>query len=70
MSSSRPMLRLIPLTLAVLLLAACGNKGDLVKPTPKPTTPPAQPATPAPAVPATSATPATPATPAADAGKH
>jgi len=64
MSSSRPILRLLPVALALLLLGACGNKGDLVKPTPKPTTPPA---TPAPAAPAT---PATPATPAADAGKH
>jgi len=64
MSSSRPILRLVPLAFVAMLLAACGNKGDLVKPTPKPTTPSA---TPAPAVPAT---PATPATPAADAGKH
>jgi len=46
MSSSRPILRLLPVALALLLLGACGNKGDLVKPTPpapKPdaTTPPA-----------------------------
>ncbi|HEY0230896.1 MAG TPA: lipoprotein [Dokdonella sp.] len=58
MSSSRSILRPSALALTVLLLAACGNKGDLVKPTPKP----------APAPPP--ATPATSATPAADAAQH
>jgi len=62
MSSSRSIVRSSALALVVLLLAACGNKGDLVKPTPKPPAPPQQTETPA--------TSATPATPAADAAKH
>ncbi|HJT99106.1 MAG TPA: lipoprotein [Rhodanobacteraceae bacterium] len=47
---------LVPLTLA-MLLAACGNKGDLVRPTPA-STPPAtdQPAPPSPAPSGTDAT--------------
>ncbi|MET0225537.1 MAG: lipoprotein [Dokdonella sp.] len=61
MSSSRSMFLSCALALTALLLAACGNKGDLVKPTPKP---------PAPAQPNSPDTPATPATPALDAAKH
>ena len=59
MSLSRSMFRSSALSLSVLLLAACGNKGDLVKPTPKPPVPAQQPAA-----------PVTSATPAADAAKH
>jgi predicted small lipoprotein YifL len=59
MSSSRSLTRWSGFALTVLLLAACGNKGDLVKPAPKPTAPAQQPDT-----------PATPAPPAADAAKH
>lgn len=62
MSSSRLFVRWSAPILAVLLLAACGNKGDLVKPTPKPPAPAPQPDA--------AATPATPATPAPDAAKH
>jgi|GEM_PF-997991 hypothetical protein len=39
MAFVRPLFRLVPLLL-IGLLVACGNKGDLVKPTPKPGTPP------------------------------
>jgi len=46
MRTLRPAVLLIPLLLA--LLCGCGNKGDLVKPTPPPGT---QPATPAPTPP-------------------
>ncbi|HEY0179675.1 MAG TPA: lipoprotein [Dokdonella sp.] len=47
MSASRPLLRCLVPVLAALL-AACGNKGPLYKPTPPA---PAQPAPPAPAPP-------------------
>lgn len=43
---SRPLARVVSPLLVALLLAACGNKGDLVKPTPP------KPAEPAPAAPA------------------
>jgi predicted small lipoprotein YifL len=36
MSPFRPARCALGLALVALLLAACGNKGDLVKPTPKP----------------------------------
>jgi len=42
MRTLRPAVLLIPLLLA--LLCGCGNKGDLVKPTPPPGTQPATPA--------------------------
>ena len=38
MKTARP---LLPMLLACALLAACGNKGDLVRPEPKAATPPA-----------------------------
>ncbi|MBO9664483.1 lipoprotein [Dokdonella sp.] len=31
---SRILVRIVPFALVALLLAGCGNKGDLVKPTP------------------------------------
>jgi len=49
--SSRPVFRASALALIALLIASCGNKGDLVKPTPA--TPPT------PAVPADATQPAT-----------
>ncbi|GAA0710580.1 LPS translocon maturation chaperone LptM [Dokdonella soli] len=42
MSRHRPFHRIAVLVLVALLLAACGNKGPLVKPTPKPASTPAQ----------------------------
>ncbi|MEP7042548.1 MAG: lipoprotein [Dokdonella sp.] len=47
MSSHRSISRIAALLLAAVLLTACGNKGDLVKPTPKPTPPASTPAAPA-----------------------
>ena len=39
----RPFLRVVPMALLALTLAACGNKGPLVKPSPQPA-PKSQPA--------------------------
>lgn len=46
MSSSRPFCRVVAFALFALLLAACGNKGPLVKPSAEPAaaSPPALPA--------------------------
>lgn len=51
-----PFRRLVPLLIFVLPLAACGNKGPLVRPAAKPGTPAEQP-TPAPAPASTAPSP-------------
>jgi hypothetical protein len=63
----RPFLLSGPLMLAILL-SACGNKGDLVKPNPSTLPPPAT--TPQPGAPDATAKPAQPAQPPQDSGGH